>query len=112
MPEIRQLLYLGTWTHEQAELVRAGKDLLDVDFLVKPTRVNDESVGVALSWGHPDYCYLYGYVNVENARTPERMRNALACLFGMDYAEHIQTPAKWLSRYLGEVIEIEEEWDA
>lgn len=110
MTEIRPLLYFGPTTLEQGELTRKGKELLDVDFLVRPVRVTEDSVGVALSFGHPDYCYLYGYVNAENAKTPERMRNALACLFGIDYVEYRETPASWLSRVLGcEVTEIEEE---
>lgn len=92
------------------ELVRAGKELLDPGFLVIPKRPDVESLGVALAFEHPDYCYLSGYAYAANAGTPERMRNALAAVYGLEYTEYVVTPAQWLSRVLGvDVVEVEED---
>lgn len=102
--------YIGTPTPAQVELLKAGKALLGVDFFVHADPVNEESEAPALAFEHPSYCYLGGYAYVANSDTPEKFRNALACIYGIQYGEYLTTPAQWLSRVLGvEVREIVED---
>ncbi len=108
----RVLPFFGRATAEQAELIKTGKQLLDPGFLVKPEPVGEDTVGVALALEHPKYCYLYGYAYAANADSPQKFRNALAAVYGIEYSEHVTTPAQWLSRVLGKpVTEVEIEED-
>lgn len=104
--EIKPLPYIGKATKQQVELVRRGKELLGVDFLVRPTEAGPDTEGPAIAFEHPNYPYLYGYAFVANSDTPEKMRNALAAVYGIEYTEYLTTPAQWLSRAM--VCEIED----
>lgn len=108
--ETRNLPYFGNPTPERVELLKAGKALLNPGFYVHANPVGPETEGVAIAFEHPPYPYLDGYAYVANSDTAEKMRNALAAVYGIRYTEFIVTPAQWLSRVLGtEVREILED---
>jgi hypothetical protein len=110
MMDVRELPYFGSPTKGQAELLKAGKDLLNPGFYVQPKPVTPDTEGVAVAFEHPPYPYLDGYAYVANSDTPEKMRNALAAVYGIRYTEYVTTPAQWLSRVMGvEVKEVEVE---
>lgn len=110
MTEVKNLPYIGTPTPAQVELLKAGKALLGADFWVRANPVDENTDEPAIAFQHPDYCYLYGYAYVANTDTAEKFRNALACVYGLQYTQYLTTPAQWLSRVLGaEVRELEEE---
>lgn len=99
--DTRDLPYFGQPTEQQVAMLKEGKALLNPGFWVHAVPAGLESEGPALAFKHPDYCYLGGYAYVANTDTPEKFRNALACVYGIQYSEHLTTPAKWLSRVLG-----------
>lgn len=107
MIETRSLPYFGLPTKHQVEMLIAGKALLGVDFFVHTEPAGDNTDTPALAFQHPDYPYLPGYAYVANSDTPEKFRNALACVFGIRYTEFLTTPAQWLSRATGtNVVEV------
>lgn len=109
MTEPRPLYFFGTPTQQQTELLKAGKELLNPGFMVLPKRPDADSLGVALAFEHPDYCFIGGYAYVAKSDSPEKFANALAAVYGIRYTEYLVTPAQWLSRVLDvEVREVEE----
>ena len=109
--DLRTLWYIGQPTREQAELVKAAKAKIDPGFLIKPTLVTDDAVGVALAFEKPDFPYLYGWADVSRAKSIDGMVAALRAIWYGEHADKLTTPAKWLSRQYGvEVTEIEEDF--
>ncbi len=111
--ETRTLPYFGTPTERQIQLLKEAKAALNPGFLILPQRVNDDTVGIALAFELPGYCYLYGYADVRTVDTVERMQAALRAIWFGIGSDRLMTPEKWLTRALraaeGGVREIEVE---
>lgn len=101
MADFRELPYFGNPTPEQMETLKAGKKLLDPGFYVRANPVGPDSDGPAVAFEHPPYAYIHGYAYVADSDTPEKMRNALAAIYGIRYTEHLISPEQWLSRVIG-----------
>ncbi len=111
--ETRILPYFGNPTERQKAALRDAKAAIDPGFLILPKPVDADTVGIALAFEWPNYCYLFGFADVRTVDTPERMEAALRAIWYGDGADRLTTPEKWLTRALkaaeGGVREIEVE---
>lgn len=111
MTDVRPLLYYGRVTDADRTALKAGKELLAVDWFVKPREVKPGDLGYVLAFEKPPFI-VDGYALLTKAPTPERMAAALREIFGLTDGRYLTKPADQLSEWFGsEVTEVTEGWE-
>jgi hypothetical protein len=105
MTEVRDLYYYGEPTEEQRLALRRGKDLLGVDWMVRPVPVckMDQTDAAVLCFREPPMTPPY---------TPARMAAALKEVLGLTPGDYLTTPEEWLSNQFGQRVKFLFEEDA
>jgi hypothetical protein len=101
MDDIRPLPYFGIPTDAQREALRAGKELLGVDWFIRPIEAKPGVVGRVLAFQEPNFIIMDGYVLLTKPPTPERMAAALREVFGLTAGDYLIRPEHQLSKWLG-----------
>ena len=109
MTEVRPLYYVGIPTEEARLALRAGKESLQVDWMVKPMPYTGEEDGPVLAFEEPRF-YIHTYAKLTPPYTSSRMAAALRELYGLAPPDHLMTGEQWLSGFfMGGVKFVEEE---
>ena len=109
MTDVRPLPYVGTPTEQAKRALREGKNLLGVDFYVKPVLAQPGVVGHVLAFEWPEFYIDAGFALLTPPYTPDRMAGALKEVLGITDGRYLTKPERWLEKYLGPGVKFIEE---
>ena len=103
MTEIRPLYFYGEVPDDARFALREGKELLAVDWYIKPYEVTMDQPpeGVVLCFEDPPYVFMDGFVRLTPPYSGERMAAALREIYGITDGRWITTAEDWLSQQFG-----------
>ena len=108
MTEVRPLYYVGRPTEEARLALRAGKELLRVDWLVQPTEAKPGVEGPVIAFEDPGF-FITSYARLTPPYTATRMAAALGELYGLEDPDHLTTGEDWLAGLIPGARLLEEE---